>query len=116
MWCDEEQRAIAALQRHLMWVARHRAVRDRAQAVGGRIAAGQNREYAWRVDRRCDVDPGDPGVRVRRAQDVRVGLPRQAEIVRLPASAHQQTRILAPRNRFADALWRKLLAGIQKRH
>jgi hypothetical protein len=48
-----------------MWVARHRVVRDRAQAVGGRIAAGQNSEYAWRADRRCDVDPGDPGVRVR---------------------------------------------------
>src|SRR5690242_21839340 len=54
VWCDEERRAIAALQRHLMWVARHRAVRDRAQAVGGRIVAGQNREYAWRADRRCD--------------------------------------------------------------
>ena len=91
-------------------------MRDRAQAVGGRIAAGQNREYARRVDRRCDVDPGDPGVRVRRAQDVRVRLPPQPEIVRIPASAHQQTRILTPRNRFADALWRKLLAGIQKRH
>jgi len=47
-------------------------VRDRGQAVGGRIAAGQNREYTWRVGRRRDVDPG---VRVRRAQDVREGLP-----------------------------------------
>jgi hypothetical protein len=46
---DKERQAVAAFQRHLIRVCRHRAVRDRLQAVPFSVAAGQHRD-----------DPGIP--------------------------------------------------------
>src|SRR5438477_4160462 len=68
--CQDEGRAAAALERHLMRVRRRRTVRDRPQAIPFSIAAGQHREDARHPLGRSGIYPRDQRMRgsVRRRQ------------------------------------------------
>jgi len=105
---DEERGAVVATQRHLVRVRRHGPVRDRLQAVLRRVAADQDRENARRTDPRSDVDADDPRMRVRRADQLGIGLARQVHVIGVPARPSQKAHVLAPPKRFADpcgAIW-----------
>ena len=56
-------------ERELVRVGRHRAMGDVREAVGRRVPAGQHREHARDGERGGGVDPTDPSVRVRRADE-----------------------------------------------
>ena len=110
-----EQR-IATMQRDFVRVCRDRPVRDRPQPIRRGIAAGQHRDNARRRTCVAHVDVDDRGMRVRRPDEVRIGLPRHVEIVAVLALAAQQPGILAPGHRFSDPFRGKLFTRIQERH
>jgi hypothetical protein len=112
--CQEEGRAAAALERHLMRVRRHRTVRDRLQAVPFGIAAGQHREDARHPLGRSGIDARDQRMRVRRPDHTGVALAREVRLVGKAPAAGQQPGILAPPNRLADPLRRDLLSRSQE--
>ena len=107
---DEEPGAVAIAQLYLVRVGRHRAVRDRAQSVARRIAAGQHRKHTGAADRPCHINARNRRMRVRRTHETCIGLAREAEVVGVLATAGQQSRVLAPRHRFSDAPRGKRLA------
>ena len=113
---DQKRRAVAALERHLVWVRRHRPVRDRPQTVPYHIDAGQHRDHSRCAGGRPDIDAGDPRMRVRRAKQIGIGLARKVDVVGIVSGAGQQPRVLAPPNRFADPLPGSLLPRSQERH
>jgi hypothetical protein len=49
-------------------------------------------------------------MRLRRPDDIDLGLAREAHVIGKPPAAGQQSRILAPPNRLADPLRRDLLS------
>jgi hypothetical protein len=87
----EIDRAVRAL-------ARHRRGK-RAQPVRLGIGAGQHGEHARRLGRGGGVDAAAARGGVRRAQHVKRGPPRQADVVGMAAAAAQQLEILGPRHR-----------------
>jgi hypothetical protein len=78
--------------------------RHRAKPVARDIFAGIDRENP-RSDGRGGVDRPNPCMRVRRAQEHRIGLPRQVHIVLVTTLAAQQARILKPGNRLPNAVF-----------
>jgi hypothetical protein len=107
---DEEGRAVAARERHLVRVYRHRPVRERLQAVPCRVAAGQHRDDAGGSGRRGHIDVGDPRMPMRRAKEIEISLARKVRVVGEMAGAGQEPRVLAPTHWFADPLRRDLFA------
>ena len=103
-------RSKAAFQRHLMRVCRHRAVRNRLQAVPFSVAAGQHLDDARHPLGRSDIDTRDPRMRVRLPDHIGIGLAREVHVVGKVPTAGQQPRILAPPNRLSDPLRRDLLS------
>jgi hypothetical protein len=85
-------------------------VRDRLQAVAFSVGAGQHRDDARHLLGRSGIDARDPRMRVRRPDDIDIGLAREAHVIGKPPPAGQQTCILAPPNRLADALRCDLLS------
>ena len=77
--------------------------RDRPDAVGDEIAPGEHVEHAGDRPRRRRIDRHHVGVGVRRAHERGVDLTRRLEVVGVAAVAGQQTEILAPLDRRADA-------------
>jgi hypothetical protein len=61
------------------------------------------------------VDPADARVRVRRADEMSVGLTRKVEVVTVAAPARQQARVFAAAQRLAEALSRGTAAGVEER-
>ncbi len=99
---DKDRAATGTGQFHVVAGLRHRVVRDRRQSVGGAILAGRDAEHARHRRRRPRIDPRDPRMRVWRAHDGGIGLPRQSEIVAEPAMAGQEPLILLASQRLAD--------------
>ena len=100
--CDEECRAVTAPQRNLMWIGWYRAVRDPRKL--GRVRAGEHGEDARQRCGRADGDAPDPRVRVRRAEERRVDLARQRNVVAVAAATSDQTPVFRAANGLADAL------------
>jgi len=113
---DQERRAVAALERHLMRVRWHRPLGDRLQTILRRVAGGQHSQDTRHTGRRPDIDAENPGMRVRRANHIGIGLARQAHVVGVVAGTGQKARVLAPPDWFADPLHRHPLPRSQERH
>jgi hypothetical protein len=96
--CDEKLGAVAAAERYFVWICRHRAVRDRSQAVRRRVATGQHCDDPGSADRLCHIHLRDLRVRMWRTHQVRVGLAWQAEIVCVLPCAGDQPCFLAARH------------------
>jgi hypothetical protein len=79
-------------------------VRDRLQVVPFSVAAGQHTDDAGHPLCRSGIDARDPRMRVRRPDDMDIALALEAHVIGKPPPAGQQTRILAPPDRLADAL------------
>jgi len=76
------------------------------------VAAGQHRQDTRHTGRWPGIDAGDPGMRVRRANNIGIGLARQAHVVGVVARTGQKARILEPPDRFADPPGCYLLPGV----
>ena len=110
--CDEECRAVTAPQRNLVWIGWYRAVRNPRKLRGGR--AGEHGEDARQRCGRADVDAPDPRVRVRRAEERRVDLARQRNVVAVAAATGDQAPVFRTANGLADALPRCVGARIEE--
>ena len=84
--------------------------------LGELVPAGENGDHPRPRQRAADVDVDDAGVRVRRADDVGVGLPGKVDIVGKPALAGDQPRVLAATDGLAEALRGLVRAGIEEGH
>jgi len=78
---DQERRAVAAAQRHLVRVRRHRPLRDWLQAIRRGVGSRKHREDAQRTGRRHDTEAEDPGMGVRRANHIGIDLAGQAHVI-----------------------------------
>ena len=88
-------------------------MRDRLEAVGDAVLAGEDAEHARQGARGGGVDGADAGMRVRAAHHHRVGLPLQAEIVGEAPLAGEEAQILLAAQRLADGLE---LGGVELLH
>ena len=76
---------------------------DRPDAIGHEIAPGVHAEHARDPARRRRIDRHHVGVGVRRAHERRVGLTLRVDVVGVAALTGQETNVLAPLDRRADA-------------
>ena len=81
-------------------VGRHR--RQRAEAIAVIVLPGEHGMDARHLARRARVDAGDLGMGMRRAQDSRMKLIGELEVVEKAAVPPQQARVLAPQHRLSD--------------
>src|SRR6185437_14848190 len=91
----EEIRAVAVLQR--------RDAFDAAEPGGLNIGAGIDREHAGQALCRGRVDTVDLRMRMRRAQEGRIGLAARALVIDIAAGASDEAHILAATHRLADS-------------
>ena len=99
-----ERRLVAfEVQLGLLLMRRPRLVRDRFEAVRGKVHAGQHREHARRGLGVIGRDRADARMRMRRAHHHRIDLARQVLVGGIAAVAAHQAQILAPPYRLADA-------------
>ncbi len=113
---DEERRAVGALERHFVWIRRHRPMRDRLEPVRDEIRARQHGEHTGARQRRCRIDAHDARMCVRRADHRRIRLTRKVDVVRVAPGAGDEARIFPTTYRLADAVWRRSRARSEKRH
>jgi hypothetical protein len=92
-------------QRHLCAVARGQRCQawNSAELVMLDVGAGENGEHALGLAGGRHVDRPDPGVRVRRAEDVGVGLVGYRHVVEVTAAAREQPLIFLAAHRLPDA-------------
>ena len=83
---------------------RRRAEQGQRLQPGGELGEGEDRGHAWHRPRRLDVEPGDPGVGVRRAEERGVEQARQGDVVDEAALAAQESWILPPPDGGAEVL------------
>ena len=88
----------------LVGIGRHRTVGERPDAVGHGVRAGEHREHAGGGARGRRLDAPDVGVRVGRADEARVDLAGDVDVVAVAAVAHEQTRVVLAKDRLADSL------------
>ncbi len=74
-----------------------------ADLVGRHVGAGEDGDHAGRLRRGFGVHALDQRVGVRRAQEPRVGLARQVDVVGVAAAAGQEPFVLDPLDGGADA-------------
>ena len=74
-----------------------------AEPVGGEVGLGEDAEHARHRLGSGEIDARDPRMRVRRAQQHRIGLAREVDIVDEPPAALQQPRVLEAAHRLTDA-------------
>jgi hypothetical protein len=105
----------AGRREHLLAASpRHLSLgRDLGHAIGVEVLDRENAENPRRGSRRLGVDRGDPGMRMRRAQDIAVGLSLEVDVVGEPAFAGDEVQILSAPHRLANA---ELLDAIVVRH
>ena len=73
-----------------------------AEPVGGIILPGQDREHARHLQRGARVDAADLGVRMGRAQEDRIGLIVEGDVVRVAPPALQEPWSFDLADRLAD--------------
>ena len=113
---DEERRAVGTLERHFVWIRRHRPMRDRLEPVRDEIRARQHGEHARGRQRGRRIDAHDARMRVRRADHRRVRLAGKVDVVRVTSGAGDEARIFPTTYRLADAVRRRTCARSEKRH
>ena len=79
-------------------------MRNRLEAVGANVGAGEHAEHAGHRLGLGGVDADDARVRVRRAHHRRVGLPLDAEVVGEAALAGEQPAVFLAAQRLADGV------------
>ena len=113
---DEELGAVAAAQRNFVRIHRHGTVRNGPNAIVLGVRAGENGDHPRSRQRAADVDVDNAGVRVRRPDDVGVGLPGEVDVVGEPALAGDEPRVLAAADGLAEALRGLVSAVIEEGH
>ena len=113
---DVERRAVGALERHFVWIRRHRPMRHRLEPVRDEIRARQHGEHTRARQRGRRIDAHDARMRVRRADHRRVRLAGKVDVVRVTPGAGDQARIFPTTYRLADAFRRRTRARSEKRH
>ena len=73
-----------------------------ADAVGGQIVGGEDREHAGRGERRLAVDPANAGMGVGRAHQDGPGLLGKVDVVRVAPQSLHEPRIFDPAHRLPD--------------
>src|SRR4051812_20190972 len=98
------KRCIAARACQLQVVPglRRRSVWNRIQIVFQQVRAAEHTKYIGTLFREAYVDADNAGARIRRADECRIGLAFQPEIVREAAVALEKPFILLSKNRMAD--------------
>ncbi len=99
---DENVGAARAGQLHVELGLGDRIVRDRTELVRAAVGAGEHAEHPRHRLGACGVDAPDAGMRMGRAHDRRIGLPRHAEIVAEAALTGDQAGILVAGQGFPD--------------
>src|SRR5262249_37253897 len=112
----EERRAVGALERHFVWIRRHRPMRHRLEPVRHEIGAGQHGEHTPRCPPGRRVGAHDARMGVRRADHRGVRLAGKVNVVRVTPGAGDQARILPTTDGLADAFWRRARPRGDKRH
>jgi hypothetical protein len=102
MRSDEHRSLAGGGELHVVTRLGQRVVRDRAEPVRGCIGAGEDAEHARHGLRARGIDRADARVRVGRADDRRVGLSVEMEVVAEAAAPGDEPRILRARARLAD--------------
>src|SRR5215472_1540512 len=87
------------------------AARQSADFFGGHVLAGIDRHDPRGRGCRRGVDPGDPGVGVRAAQDIGVELPRAIDVVGVGALTGDEAVILTPPYRRSGPAHRRYSAA-----
>ena len=77
--------------------------RDVADAVTREIGGGVDRQHAGGCGGFAHVEAGHPGMGMRRAQHVEIGLARQVDIVGIAAMAGDETVVLEAPDRLAHS-------------
>jgi hypothetical protein len=85
-------------------VARHPRGRTERTRIALKIGRGDARDHARHPARGIQIDPGDPGVRVRAAEERDVERARQDEIGDVTALPGEEARVLDARDARADQL------------
>ena len=80
-------------------------MRDGLDAVGLKVAAGQDREHARNGQRPRAFDVADARMRVLGTQDRRVGLAGQIDVVDVATLTTQQARVLEAQDRLTDTVF-----------
>src|SRR3989441_11716365 len=91
-------------------------MRDRPEAIGRGVLAGQHRDHARYLHGAGAVDAPEACVGVRRAHHARVGLARQVEVVAVATLAGDEAQVFPSPNRLAETLGGGAGAGVQERH
>ena len=97
-----ERRMRAGLHRRAVLRMDHHAADEAADLVGGDVVAGEHRDDAFRGQRLRHVDLVDRRVRVRRAQEVGVGLAVAIDVVDVVALAGDETDVFLALDGGAD--------------
>ena len=75
----------------------------RADLVGGRVRAGEDRDDAWRTSGGLEIKAVDRRMRVRRAHKIGVGLPRTIDVVGIVTLAGDETNVFLALDGCANA-------------
>ena len=98
-----QRRVRAGLHRRAVLGMDHPAADQPADLVGRQILARQHREHAGLRLRGGGIDRADGGVRVRRAQEGGIGLPRAGEVVDVMPAAGDEALVFLAAHRGADS-------------
>ena len=101
---QREERMRTRLHRRAVLGLDQPAADQPAQAVGLDVLAGEHGQHAGHALGRGLVDAGDPGMGMRAAHEVGIGLPVLVDIVRIAASAGDEALVFPAANRDADAI------------
>ena len=93
---DRQRRSQGRGGRRAVGALEHGRQRQRFDPGGHEVLASVNGENARHAGGRGGVDGNDPGMCHGRAQETDPGLVRQGKVIRVPAGADEQTRVLDP--------------------
>ena len=100
-----ERAAIGRDHRSPLVITRDEVNFQHANAIGTDLLAGVHREHSRHTPRRRRIDPADRGVRIRRAHENSVRLPRDVGVGDVATAAGEKARILRASDRGANAVW-----------
>ena len=99
---DEQRAPLRRMQLHVEFCLRQRIMRDRMKPGGETVGAAERAEHARHRAGAGEIDAANARMRVRRAHDRGVALPRRVEVIAKAAGAGRQPRVLLAGQRMAD--------------